>query len=257
MNKTLLICLLSTFLLAEKVTYQNGYNNDNMNSNGEILFLTSTIRNLENPVIFDVGANVGKWTNAVLRVNPTATIHAFEPNPHSFSKLLQCGHNRPNIQCYMIGFSKEERPECIFYTYRNIKEWCSVLDGLYNRPALKALLKGSPEEIHVEISTLDTFCKDQSITEIDLLKIDTEGEEFNVLLGGMDTLDNCNVKAIQFEYGGCFVDSNTKLEDIYILLTSKGYSIFRLLPRGKKHIEHWDSSLENYQHSNYVAIKDK
>src|SRR4051812_13267759 len=39
------------------------------------------------PVLFDVGANVGNYSAALLRQFPAAKIFAFEPNPKSFERL--------------------------------------------------------------------------------------------------------------------------------------------------------------------------
>src|SRR5690349_1337081 len=39
------------------------------------------------PIIFDVGANAGQTTSALLRVLPSASIHAFEPHPEAFQSM--------------------------------------------------------------------------------------------------------------------------------------------------------------------------
>ena len=40
---------------------------------------------------------------------------------------------------------------------------------------------GDFSEINVQTQTLDDFCSDHNIENIDILKIDTEGNEYNVL----------------------------------------------------------------------------
>jgi hypothetical protein len=57
------------------------------------------------------------------------------------------------------------------------------------------------------------------------MKIDTEGFELDVLQGFGDYLTN-NVKIIQFEYGGTYLDKNIKLCDVISYLTAKGFGKF-------------------------------
>jgi len=52
-------------------------------------------------------------------------------------------------------------------------------------------------ELQVKSITLDNFCKNKNIKEIELLKIDTEGHEFHVLKGGKKILNR--TKIIQLE----------------------------------------------------------
>ena len=42
----------------------------------------------DHPVIFDVGANMGNFTNLILQRFPNAQIHAFEPHPNNYSRLV-------------------------------------------------------------------------------------------------------------------------------------------------------------------------
>jgi len=47
--------------------------------------------------------------------------------------------------------------------------------------------------------TLDNFCKNSSITHIDLLKIDVQGAEYKVLKGGINLLKNKKIKIVILE----------------------------------------------------------
>ena len=85
---------------------------------------------------------------------------------------------------------------------------------------------------------------------VDFLKIDTEGYELNVLQGFEDTLEN--VKIIQFEYGGTFLDNNTKLIDVINYLGSKGFYKFSYLTNnGTVPILDFN---DHYQYCNIVCI---
>ncbi len=55
------------------------------------------------------------------------------------------------------------------------------------------------EETLVQVTTLEIFCAENGIWQIDLLKIDVEGFEYDVLKGAQNVLKKGAVKAIQIE----------------------------------------------------------
>jgi len=61
------------------------------------------------------------------------------------------------------------------------------------------------------------------------------------------------IKAIQFEYGGTYIDARIYLKDIYSLLNSKGYDIYKIYP-GKIRLRKYHPSMENFQYSNFIAL---
>ena len=54
-------------------------------------------------------------------------------------------------------------------------------------------------EIKVQTRTLDNFCYEKNINNIDVLKIDTEGNELNVLKGAKKLLEKSNINIIYTE----------------------------------------------------------
>jgi len=94
---------------------------------------------------------------------------------------------------------------------------------------------------------------DKSITNIDFLKIDTEGYELDVLQGFEDSLKN--IKIIQFEYGGTFLDNNIKLIDVINYLDQNGFYKFSYLTNnGTVLITDFN---DHYQYCNIVCINKK
>jgi hypothetical protein len=62
------------------------------------------------------------------------------------------------------------------------------------------------------------------------------------------------IEMIQFEYGGCFKDSKATLREVFQLLGSYNFTIFRILPNGLMHFPVFLDEMENYLHSNYLAM---
>jgi FkbM family methyltransferase len=253
------MCLFNNNLRSDETTQQlveygteNGYNDCNFFTNGENYCLSKHL-NKSSQIIFDVGANVGDWTLMALSNAPKAKIHAFEPQPEIF-EILTKKTTTANVECLPFGLSN-------FTGVANFWVWGdhadiekSGLNGLHYRQILVDNFNQNPISIEVPLSTLDDYCEKNEIEHIDYLKIDTEGNELFVLLGAKKMISNRHIKVIQFEYGGCYLDSQTRLESVYTLLKENGFAISRILPIDLEAIPAWDPELENFQYSNYIAI---
>ena len=91
---------------------------------------------------------------------------------------------------------------------------------------------------------------EKNIETVDFLKIDTEGFEFNVLLGFDDFLAKIGI--IQFKYGGTFLDNNTALNDVVEYLKMHGFHKFSYLTStGTQLITDFQ---DHYQYCNIVCV---
>lgn len=135
--------------------------------------------NRSNPVIFDVGANVGQSLNMFQRVFKTPTIHAFEPAGECFQKLEEQnwgGH--VTLHPCALGDCCEER---VFHHYE-----LSVLNSFLPLARVMENEFRDVEETRrssVQTRTVDQVTESLGITQLDLLKIDTQGYDLPVLKG--------------------------------------------------------------------------
>ena len=80
-------------------------------------------------------------------------------------------------------------------------------------------------KIPISILTLDSFVEKHNV-KIDLLKIDTEGYEFNVLKGALKYSQR--IKPIYFEHHyDDMIIKNYKFGDIHNLLKDKGFKMIK------------------------------
>ena len=178
------------------------------NRNGEKIALEYVKRNIiENNkkiIIFDVGANIGEYTKMVIDVfKENATVHSFEPSLKTFNCLKSNLGNTAFL--HNIGFS-DNIGERILYTDRDL----SGMSSLYKRELNHFGIELSQTET-VQLNTIDNFCKKNNIDDISFLKMDVEGNEFKVLNGAVEMMNS--IKFIQFEFGGCNIDSRTYFQD--------------------------------------------
>lgn len=199
-------------------------------------------------VIFDVGANVGNYTNEILKEfnNINFQLYSFEPSKDTFLDLKKHFENVPNLRLYNVGFGEKCGVKTLFYDKRQ-----SGLASVYNRRLLHFNIKMKLQE-SIKICTIDDFCKSNRIQKIDFLKLDVEGNEFDILKGAKKMIENDSIRFIQFEFGGCNIDSRTYFQDFWYLLSPK-YRIYRILKNGVVEILRYEEILEIFLTTNFLA----
>ena len=175
------------------------------------------IKDLSEPVIFDVGANIGTFTTWMSRAFPKGKIYSFEPQRAVFQMLSgnMAINNLYNVYTYNIGLGKEnskvkfEEPDYFqnndFGTFSLIQE---------------VITKKTKNEIVIQINTLDWFMEYYDIPKIHLLKIDVEGMDLDVLNGGSKTIQK-HLPVIFIEHCD---NRKTIIDDIKLFLDQYEYN---------------------------------
>ena len=142
-------------------------------------------------VIFDVGANVGDTAQQFLKFFPQAKLHCFEPNPRAFASLTQKLVNQKNATLNNLGLGAVSGQA----DYYDIDISAS---GSFLKP--DHLSWGNSLGIRkLPVVTLDDYCQQNNIGQIDVLKSDTQGFELEVLRGAQNQLRQKTIKMIYLE----------------------------------------------------------
>ena len=169
-----------------------------------------------NPVIFDVGANNGQSIERFKKIFPNSAIHSFEPIKSEYEIIRKKYGDHKNIYLNNLAVGEieclrninitEKSENSSFNNVRQGTNWLKTRSNQFNVDEDKFVKK--KEE--VKIITLDDYCKDNKIDEIDILKIDTQGYEDKVLQGSIELIKKNNIKVIIAEiilddvYDKCF-----------------------------------------------------
>ena len=219
---------------------------------GEREFLKAFLKGKSFPVILDVGANVGHYAQLVFRYNPHASVHCFEPHPETY-KRLKDGFNDSNFDVVLVnkGAGNVSKTGELF-DYHNAQ---GTSHASLHKGVIESLHHEKAKAVNVEITDLESYIDLLKIDQIDLLKIDTEGNELNVLKGLGCYLEEGRVGAIHFEFNEMNILSKSSFRDFWELLHN--YKLYRLLPNGrilalKKYIP---VECELFAYQNIIAVK--
>jgi FkbM family methyltransferase len=229
----------------------SGWGVSNVRDSGELWMMGYLARHLpaNGPaVFFDVGANVGRYASQVIaRLAKRVRLYCFEPSERAFEVLAQNLGGHEDVQLFDFGFGDKEELVTLHSDYQT-----SGLASVYERRLDHfGIRMGHAEQIRLR--TLDHFCKDEAVEHINFLKLDVEGHELKVLDGAQGLIDANGIDFIQFEFGGCNIDSRTYFQDFFYLLHQR-YKIHRLLRDGLIPVETYRETDEIFVQTNYVAI---
>lgn len=146
----------------------------------------SNLKNKENPIIFDIGTNIGTFTSWMSKAFPNGKIYGFEPQRLIFQMI--CGNmainNIDNVYLYNIAIGKENKA----IEFDEPDYFQNVDYGTFSLKK-EIIEKKSKYKNIVDLMTLDNFVEKYKINNIDFLKIDAEGMDLDVLLGGQNTIN--------------------------------------------------------------------
>lgn len=211
--------------------------------NGELLVLDTVAKQVS--FFVDVGANIGTWTHNLLERQPAGHeprgILA-EPTPELAKQLRARFAPRPKLSVVEAALGDKPGTDTFF-----VSSSCSEHSSLHmpDDSACRA--------VEVKVAILDELMSDANESEIDFLKIDTEGNDFNVLLGASALLTRHAVHVIQFEYGQGWRLAGHTLCAAFRFLRKHGYECFLITGEGLRAYDP-DRYGEHFLYSNFLAV---
>jgi FkbM family methyltransferase len=166
-------------------------------------------------IFFDVGAYIGQYAQLATYAAPKGKVYAFEPNQESVARLnetIQENHFL-NIEVVPKGVGAGAS-SATFYVGQQPSQSSLV--------ASHTNIKQTQE---ISIISLDTFCEERGIKQVDIIKIDVEEAEDDVIKGAMALLEAARPLII-LEVGRKAIESGDP--ESLRQLRSLNYKIFAL-----------------------------
>jgi FkbM family methyltransferase len=173
--------------------------------------------------IFDVGANIGQTAKTYRRLFPQAEIWSFEPFPGSFNSLCR-SISGDGFHAQPVALSDQ-----IATTALNIGA-VSITNSLLRRDS------DTGRTIEIRTDTIDHFCSDHDISNIDILKVDVEGAEDRVFRGAEGLFSRQAIRSVFVEvYFRAAYEGMPLFWDLHSQLTQYGFglhALYSLIPTG-------------------------
>jgi FkbM family methyltransferase len=122
--------------------------------------------------IIDVGANIGAASAFFAFHYPAATVHAVEPNPKCHPLLLKNAEQFPNISVHTIGLHSATGERALYSGRTD-----TVESSIHPSP------RTSDSSSMLPFQSVEQFLQALQVTQIDILKVDTEGCEVQIMQG--------------------------------------------------------------------------
>jgi FkbM family methyltransferase len=202
----------------------------------------------EPTIAIDIGGNIGEYTAELRRRNPRLEIHTFEPSHTNIQKLNARFGNDALIKVIPYGVSNNNGSATLFSN-----EAGSGLASLSQRKLEHFGIKFNLAETINTVRFEDYWMGNLNHRLLDIVKLDIEGHELSALEGFGKSL--AAISVIQFEFGGCNIDTRTYFQDFWYFFKENDFSIYRITPFGAEQIESYTESEECFSTTNYVAAR--
>jgi FkbM family methyltransferase len=213
--------------------------------NGEYWLLSQVLESGKETVLFDVGANLGDWSEQALRsARGGVVVHAFEPSPATFRRLTERFRDKPAVRCREAAVAAEPG-EVRFYSGGNGNGTNSLSE-----------VSGGMAQV-VPAVTIDSCLVENGITDVAMIKVDTEGFDFGVIQGAKAALAAGRIEVLQFEYNWRWLVNHRALRDVFLFRDSvaPAYLLGRLCDGHIEFHHEWHFELDRFFEGNYVLVR--
>tara|TARA_Y100000591_G_scaffold305927_1_gene303914 strand:+ start:522 stop:1232 length:711 start_codon:yes stop_codon:yes gene_type:complete len=200
---------------------------------------------LEKPImLIDVGAHKGEYVSSIKKNFLIEKIFAFEPNIDTYKILKKNVCNDKNIFTFNYGISDKDGK--ISFN-KNMESSSSSINDLnknskyFKKKYFFLNFFGSSNvttKIDIEVMRLENFLSNKKINCIDLLKVDTEGYEYQVLNSLGNQINK--IKLIHFEHHyDDMIIKDYKFSEISNLLKKNGFiQVYKIKMNFRKSFEY-------------------
>lgn len=138
--------------------------------------------------VLDIGANVGVTALYFSQVFPNAAIYAFEPAPDNFAVLAKNAANCSRIRAFNFALGAADA---------TLELYASDNPVNFGGYSLHAAGSDISKRILIPVRDVAAVLKELSVNQIDVIKVDTEGAEWDILTAFPESV----LKSVQYITG--------------------------------------------------------
>lgn len=151
----------------------------------ETKLIATTLRSIQQPIVLDIGANIGLMSLNICSTIQDSRIFAFEPGPGQYQYLKKnIEINQLNERVKIFNIALGSHSGKIDFHVHAIKD--SSGDGL-----LDTGRAGHAQVVKINCERLNNWWHLNHEPSVALIKLDTEGSELSILEHGIELIDQC------------------------------------------------------------------
>ncbi|MFK7848118.1 MAG: FkbM family methyltransferase [Rhodothermales bacterium] len=181
----------------------------------------------------DVGANIGAYSVGLSPFIKNGKIISFEPNPRALHYLEENIklNDIKNITVNKVGLSDRDEDAILFTS--------SLTTASINKN------KESVQKECISLITLDKYCEENDINNIDVLKVDVEGHEVKCIKGAIEIIKKSKSMVLVMEIDDNCLNAGSSKQEVFEFIRSLDFKAYapRGFPFGLREIK---SIPENY-----------
>jgi FkbM family methyltransferase len=194
----------------------------------------------------DIGGNVGDYTAELLAGSSGLEIRIFEPSPTNVEILMARFAAAHNVKVVPKAVGNTTGSATL-YANRAGSGIASLTKRRLDHFDISFDHAETVQLIRFEDYWTDTLER----RRVDIVKIDIEGHELAALVGFGAALEAVGV--IQFEFGGCNIDTRTYFQDFWYFFQDARFDLYRITPFGLERVDRYRECDEVFSATNFIA----
>lgn len=179
-------------------------------------------------IIFDVGACTGETALQYKGLFRKSTIYCFEPFAPSYEMLKKRISDSANIKCYNVALS-DRAGQVDFHVNQYFPTNSMLATHVDSAKNWNDRVYVTKDVIKIDSLRLDDFVAQNQIDKIDILKMDTQGTEYQIIEGAAKCLEQDKISLIYLEIMTMPAYQGQKnFDEILLLLRRNGFALYNL-----------------------------
>ena len=176
-----------------------------------------------------MGAHKGEFINCSLKINSVEKIFAFEPQKKIFEFLKKNFLNNKKVYLNNIALDINDGKKKIKINKLSSTSTLNDIDDTSFYFKFKSFLLYEKNSVisqyEINTTSLDNFFLNESLQDTTLLKIDTEGYEFNVLKGAQKKINEIQYVLIENQFNKMY--KNVDFKNCHNFLLEKNFELIK------------------------------
>lgn len=169
--------------------------------------------------VIDIGANTGQFAITMTYLLPEVMIYSFEPIPECFQELKQRMKFFINFKAFNIGIGEANtESEFEYNSFSPSSSFLRINDihkNIYPNTC-------ETKNITLKLTTLDNVAEEIKVAESLMIKIDVQGYEEKVLIGGEKTIKRAKLVIVETSFERLY-EHQPLFHEIYTTLVNWGF----------------------------------